>query len=162
MSREIERKFLLHSLPLDIDLSSKITYERHFLEIGHEREVRIQRKGDRFYREVKTTNTELANNKEVAPLTADEFNELRQNTIGSIERDSYTQTGIQNATIKVYHGRFEGLIRAEVEFPDTNAATHFIPPEWFGREITESALGRDSKLLQLSNADFTSLLEDGG
>ena len=159
MAREVERKFLLDSLPLDIDTTSKITYERYFLEIGPDREVRIQRKGDDFYREVKTTNSELGSDKEVTPLTAKEFNELRQNAIGSIKRDSYVVTGIQNVSVKIYHGRFEGLIRAEVEFPSTDAASHFSPPDWFGPEITKSKLGRDSKLLRLSDAEFKSLLE---
>jgi adenylate cyclase len=159
MTREVERKFLLGSLPSDIDATSKITYERYFLEVEPGREVRIQRKGDELYREVKTTNSELVSDKEAAPLTAKEFDELRQSAIGSIERDSYMITGVQNASVKIYHGRFEGLIRAEIEFPNTDAASHFSPPDWFGPEITESKLGRDSKLLKLSDAEFKSLLK---
>lgn len=159
MAREVERKFILYSLPPDTDSTSKITYERYFLEIGPQREVRIQRKGDEFYQEVKVTNSKLESSKEVATLTAEEFNKLRQSAIGSITRDSYTLASIKNVSIKVYHGRLEGLIRAEIEFPSVDAASHFSPPDWFGPEITGSELGRDSKLLKLSDAEFRSLLE---
>jgi adenylate cyclase len=158
MANEIERKFLLHILPSNIDLASKITYERHFLKIALDEELRIQRKGEKYYIEQKTTNDRHSSTKTVAPTSAEKFQELRNNAIASIERDSYTVTDVQQATVKVYHGRFEGLIRLEVEFGNPEDAIHFLPPNWSGVEITESDLGRDSKLVGLSDSDFNTLL----
>lgn len=158
MANEIERKFLVRVFPSGIDLASKITYERHFLKIAPSEEVRVQRKGDKFYIERKTTNDRLSSTKTVTPISAEKFEELRQSAIASIERDSYTVPDIPNATIKKYHGRFEGLMRLEVEFHDPESAIHFSPPDWSGVEITESDLGRDGKLVGLSDSEFRALL----
>lgn len=158
MVYEIERKFFLGSLPTDIDSASKTTDERYFLEITPESEIRIQRKADKIYREQKITDSKLSSNKDTTPITVEEFNRLKKKSIGRIERDSYRLPGMQNATIKVYHGRFEGLIRAEVEFSNTPDAIHFSPPDWFGPELTYSDLGRDSRLLNLSDSEFSELL----
>jgi CYTH domain-containing protein len=159
MANEIERKFFLKSLPSDIDLTSKTTYERHFLKIGPDEELRIQRKGDKYFLERKAINSKLSSTKSVTPISIEKFNELRQDAVASIERDSYKVSNIQNATIKVYQGRFEGLIRLEVEFQSVADATHFSPPDWSGIEITESDLGRDSKLVGLSYPEFRTLLD---
>jgi hypothetical protein len=40
---EIERKFLIQELP-DLQNIPEITYERYFLEINPDREIRIQKK----------------------------------------------------------------------------------------------------------------------
>lgn len=160
MQQEIERKYLLTSLPSTIDQSLKVTYERHYLSIGPNKEVRVQRKGSEFFRETKTTNVGLSSDKEVSPITAEQFNQLRQKSIGSIVRDSYVLPGIKNATVKVYHGQLEGLIRAEVEFSDAESAANFTPPDWFGVEITDTNLGRDGRLVRLSVSEFSSLLKE--
>ena len=33
-------------------------------------------------------------------------------------------------------GKLEGLVTAEVEFPDEDAANQFRAPDWLGREVT--------------------------
>ena len=38
--------------------------------------------------------------------------------------------------IDVYHDRHEGLIVAEVEFDDAEAARNFQPPDWLGDDVT--------------------------
>ena len=38
--------------------------------------------------------------------------------------------------IDVYHGSNDGLIVAEVEFPDEKIAENFEPPPWLGEEVT--------------------------
>jgi adenylate cyclase len=41
------------------------------------------------------------------------------------------------AEIDEYAGALDGLVVAEVEFPDEEAAHGFEPPAWFGRELTD-------------------------
>ena len=159
MAHKIERKFLLSSLPSGIDKASKIVYERYFLRVNENDEIRIQRKGDTFYREHKITISNFSNEIVVTSITAEDFDRLKLKATGNIERDSYSLPNIQNATVKVYHCRFEGLIRAEVEFASVNDATHFAPPDWIGQEITDSDLGRDSRLLKIPDSEFRGLLE---
>lgn len=50
------------------------------------------------------------------------------------------------AEIDVFHGRLDGLILIEVEFPDEETALHFIPPTWFGREVTFDKAYHNSNL----------------
>jgi adenylate cyclase len=38
--------------------------------------------------------------------------------------------------IDVYRGVHEGLVVAEVEFPDEKSCVEFEAPDWFGAEVT--------------------------
>jgi CYTH domain-containing protein len=38
--------------------------------------------------------------------------------------------------IDVYRGVHEGLVVAEVEFPDEKSCAEFEAPDWFGAEVT--------------------------
>ena len=40
------------------------------------------------------------------------------------------------AEIDFYEGNLNGLITTEVEFPSEQAANAFIPPIWFGKDVT--------------------------
>ena len=39
--------------------------------------------------------------------------------------------------LDVYEGDLDGLVTAEVEFPDEASALAFDAPEWLGRDVTE-------------------------
>ena len=41
------------------------------------------------------------------------------------------------AEVDVYAGDLDGLLTAEVEFPDEAAARAFVAPEWLGRDVTD-------------------------
>ena len=62
------------------------------------------------------------------------------------------------ASIKIYHGEYEGLMRAEFEFNNLEEAKAFHVPEWAGQEITNSTLGRDARLSSLNRDRFRQLL----
>jgi len=40
------------------------------------------------------------------------------------------------AEADIYHGYLSGLITVEVEFADENDMNNFIPPKWFGRDVS--------------------------
>ena len=88
------------------------------------------------------------------PLSLEEFNLLKQISNKAIIRDSYQISETPDVSIKIYHGDYEGLIRAEFEFVSETEANSFVPPVWCGVEITETDLGRDSRLMTLSRDDF--------
>ena len=50
----------------------------------------------------------------------------------------------------VFEGVYEGLILAEVEFPDEETALSFKPPEWFGRDVTFTGEYSNSRLAMTS------------
>ena len=152
---EIERKFLVSTLP-DLTGKTPLPYERYFLYIGDTHEIRIQKKGDRYEFERKGRQGELSNEKTKFPITPEEFEHLKTLCPLSLQRESYDLGN--NATIKIYHGKYEGLVRAEFEFASEAEAAAFTPPSWCDNEITKSDLGRDSKLIYLDSAQFQQTL----
>lgn len=52
--------------------------------------------------------------------------------------------------LDVFDAPYEGLYLAEVEFPDEDSANHFLPPAWFGEDVTFSKTYHNSNL---SNPD---------
>lgn len=47
-----------------------------------------------------------------------------------------------------FRGDFDGLILAEVEFPDEESANTFKPPAWFGEDVTASSRYHNSTMSQ--------------
>ena len=50
--------------------------------------------------------------------------------------------------LDVFSGTYEGLMLAEVEFPNIEAAEQFVPPSWFGEDVTFSGKYQNSRLSQ--------------
>ena len=40
------------------------------------------------------------------------------------------------AELDIFDGALNGVLLVEVEFPDESAARSFIPPKWFGEDVT--------------------------
>lgn len=154
---EIERKFLIKELP-DLSPKEPIRYERYFIKIENGLEERVQKKGDKYEYEIRKTISDIQRTKEKRSITEEEFIEFKKGKENEgIIRDSYLISEKPNITIKIYRGRFEGLIRAEVEFNSEEEARDYKPESWMGSEITTSPLGMDSRLLHLTPEEFKSL-----
>ena len=153
--KEIERKWILNKLP-EIGDQKTVVYSRYFLYIENGIEVRIQSKGSKYEFERKVESNDLTRTGTKFEITKEEFEHFKKISIGSIERESYKYEGI---SVKVYRGQLEGLIRAEVEFDSEEMANSFNPPAWFGKEITNTGLGKDKKLIRLSKEEFRKLLK---
>lgn len=54
------------------------------------------------------------------------------------------------ATVDEYDGALAGLRVVEVEFADIGTAREFVPPDWFGEEITGSTARSNRELAALS------------
>lgn len=155
---EIERKFLVRVMP-DLSGLAAIPYERYYLKVTPSFEDRIQRVGDRYEREKKKGVSNLERTSEKQEMSKEEFESLMVIASGGIVRDSYLVSEDPEITIKVYHGKYEGLVRAELEFDSVDEAKNYQPEDWMGREVTNSSLGRDSQLLGLSEEEFNDLLD---
>jgi adenylate cyclase len=53
-----------------------------------------------------------------------------------------------NIEIDSFEAELSGLIIAEVEFKTVKAARKFVPPDWFGKEVTEDARYYNENLAQ--------------
>ena len=153
---EIERKFLVKKLP-DLSGVESVDYERYYLSVSDGVEERIQKTGDTYSYERKTSVDALTRSTELRHISKTEFDDLRQNTTKAILRQSYSLSS--SLSIKIYHGDYEGLIRAEIEFSSLEEAKAYQPEPWMGREITNTPLGRDSSLLKLNSDSVVRLIE---
>lgn len=147
MSKEIERKFLVKIMP-DLSGTKLEEQERYFLELGTI-EKRITKINSKYFYEEKS-----GSEKNVKGIQEAEFERLKSKAIKNLKRKNYILSKTPSVSIKVYGGEYEGLVRAEFEFETVEEARKFAPPEWVGKEITETNLGRDGELVQLKQGEF--------
>ena len=114
---------------------------------------------DKYIYERKAEISALERAREKKEISEQEFNQLKEKSSEAIIRDRYNISSNPEVAIQVYHGRFEGLVRAEVEFETEEEAKSFIPLPWMGKEMTGLPIARDSKLLDLNEAGFQSYLK---
>jgi CYTH domain-containing protein len=73
-------------------------------------------------------------------IAKSEFDLLWSGVRCSLEKDRYfipwNDIEIQ---LNIFHSRLEGYAQIEVEFKTTEAALAFIPPSWFGKEVTDDS-----------------------
>lgn len=156
----ISRKFLVKEMPdlKNVRFSHSV---RFYLYRDAKRVVRIQSKDNSdFELERKSDRTDLIRVGETIQITKEEFNALSRFSSEKVERDSYVVHVNPRILLRIYHGKFEGLIRAEVTFENEEQAAVFLPETWMGREITDSPLAKEGKLLDLSEKEFRDLLND--
>ena len=75
------------------------------------------------------------------PLTAEAYEHLKPKADGIlITKDRYVIPEKNGLFIEldVFHGEYEGVLLAEVEFPTEEAANAYTAPDWFGEDVTYS------------------------
>jgi CYTH domain-containing protein len=157
MKNEIERKFFVARMP-DLSGLVPLRYERYFLERSGGVEVRVQRVGERYVYERKENISALERSREKREISRQEFEVFIKGCGESIIRDKYVVPGGSGVAIQVYHGRFEGLVRAEVEFETVVEAEAFVPLDWMGREMTGLPIARDASLLDMGEGEFRRMM----
>jgi adenylate cyclase len=137
-SREIERKFLVRSLPMKLKRSRRYLIAQGYLasEPGG-RHVRLRKKGQIASLTFKVGRGSHREEREIR-LSPKQFAALWPGTAGRRLRKLRHEIPWRNLLIEidVYRGRHAGLVVAEVEFPDRASCRKFKPPSWFGREVT--------------------------
>jgi CYTH domain-containing protein len=137
---ERERKFLVAKLPDDLERCAAHAVEQGYVAIepgGAEVRVRST-KGLRLLT-VKGPPGRLTRREEEVELTAEQFERLWPLTEGRRVAKTRYELPLDGGLVvelDVFAGAHAGLTIAEVEFPDDEAAANFVPPEWFGREVT--------------------------
>jgi adenylate cyclase len=136
---EIERKFLVADPP-DLAASKKVEIEQGYLALADDdggAEVRLRRKGDELLLTVKA-GTGRSRIEEEISLDRERFESLWPLTEG--RRVAKTRHLIPSEGLEIeldrYAGDLDGLLVAEIEFPDEQQAAAFAAPEWLGEEVT--------------------------
>jgi adenylate cyclase len=137
-SREIERKFLIKRLPVEILRSRHFQIGQGYLanEAGG-RHVRLRKKAKVPSLTFKVGRGSAREEREIR-LSEKQFATLWPATKGRRLRKTRYEIPWKNLKIEIdiYHGRNHGLMVAEVEFPSQASCRKFKPPRWFGREVT--------------------------
>lgn len=149
---EIERKYLIQTLPENLE-----QYPHHIIEQGYlctEPVVRIRRQDDDYILTYKSKGL-MVRDEYNLPLTAAAYEHLKPKADGLIitkTRYVIPLNKILNIELDVFHEAYEGLCLAEVEFPNEDMANGFIPPDWFGEDVTFSSKYHNSTLSQPENS----------
>jgi adenylate cyclase len=137
-SREIERKFLIKRLPPKISRSRHFRIAQGYLanEPGG-RHVRLRKKGNTASLTFKVGRGTAREEREIR-LSPKQFATLWPATAGRRLHKTRYEIPWRKLKIEIdiYYGRNQGLMVAEVEFPNQASRHKFKPPRWFGREVT--------------------------
>ncbi len=145
---EIERKFLVNNLPDHLDRFPHSHLEQGYLSVSPA--LRIRRHDERYLFTFKD-GSGLSREEFEAPLPKEAFLRLKTKVEGNwIEKTRYFIPMENGLTIEldIFHGKLAPLVYAEVEFPSIEAANAFIPPAWFGKDVTMLPEYQNSALSQ--------------
>lgn len=143
---EIERKYLIRRLPENLS-----QYQCKKIAQGYictNPVVRIRKSDDEYYLTYKGKGL-IAREEYNLPLTQEGYEHMLPKIDGRlIEKSRYLipLDGKLTAELDIFEGDLAPLIIVEVEFDSLDAANSFIPPEWFGEDVTESRKYHNSNL----------------
>lgn len=133
---EIERKFLVKSLPENLEEYPCRQIEQAYLCTGPV--VRIRHLDDEYILTYKSGGM-MARQEVELPLTKKAYHHLKEKADGTIiskKRYVIPLDEILKIELDIFQDMLTGFVMAEVEFPTVEAANDFVPPEWFGKDVT--------------------------
>ena len=155
---EIERKFLIKSLPDNLESYPCDTLTQAY--ISTEPVIRVRQKNEDYILTLKSAGL-LAREEVEMPLSEQSFQHLLAKKDGiSIEKTRYK---IPDAPylieLDVFEGDYKGFCMAEVEFPDIDSANAYKAPSWFGPEVTMDTRFHNSNLSKRSSEEVLEFLK---
>ncbi|MBE5955787.1 MAG: CYTH domain-containing protein [Lachnospiraceae bacterium] len=133
---EIERKFLVKVLPDNLSAYPCRQIEQAYLCTAPV--VRIRHLDDEYILTYKSGGM-MARQEVELPLTKEAYLHLREKADGTIiskKRYVIPLTDSLMIELDIFEDMLAGFIMAEVEFPSIEEANSFLPPEWFGKDVT--------------------------
>lgn len=150
---EIERKFLITKLPKDLEEYPCRHIEQGYLSTNPV--VRIRRDNDKYELTYKSSGL-MTRQEYNLPLDQESYSHLARKIDGRLIRKkryiiplSSSPSGDLTIELDVFQEDLAPLMLAEVEFPSEEAAKAFVPPAWFGEDVTFSGKYHNNYLSQL-------------
>ncbi|MBQ7906459.1 MAG: adenylate cyclase [Clostridia bacterium] len=141
---EIERKFLVKSLP---DLKNVPAF--HIVQgyISLEPETRIRKRDDKYFLTIKGEGDVVRSEEEKEVSEKEGKRLFAQVKSYLVKKKRYLiNIGKHTAELDIYEDRLKGLTVVEVEFDSLSEAEYFVPPEWFGEDISKNKEYRNKVL----------------
>lgn len=158
---EIERKYVVSKLPGDL-----ATYPSKKIEQGYlcgNPTIRIRKSNEDYYLTYKskmkgkqTKGAAIIRNEVELPLTKEAYETLKAKIEGNMVCKTRYLIPLENgltAELDIFEGLLAGLMMAEVEFPDEEAANQFIPPDWMGKDLSADKRYSNYRMSKLSSCD---------
>jgi adenylate cyclase len=135
---EIERKFLIKKLPDNLDSYPKKKISQGYLNTSPV--IRIRSEDNKYFLTYKG-NGLIKHTEYNLPLDKISFDKLIQKCEGFIIYKTRYIIPLKGypalkAELDVFEDTFKGLVIVEVEFEDEQSAGLFIPPDWFGEDVS--------------------------
>ena len=132
---EIERKFLIKEGAFPFRDYPYKDYEQGYLNTKPV--VRVRKEGDDYVLTYKGKGM-MVREEYNLPLNKESFEHLIAKADGNIirKRRYFIPLGDLTVELDEFREPFAPLLMAEVEFPSEEAARSFVPPEWFGEDVT--------------------------
>lgn len=143
---EIEKKYLVEKLPENLEKFEKRQISQGYL--CTEPVVRIRRSDDAYFLTCKGKGL-MAREEYEMPITREAYEHLLAKIDGRlIEKNRYRipLEGGHLAELDVFAGELAPLCLVEVEFATMEDAEAFVPPIWFGEDVTNSGRYHNSNL----------------
>lgn len=143
---EIERKYLIKALPDNLEEYPYKQIEQGYLNTDPV--VRIRRSNDAYTLTYKGKGL-MVREEYNLPLNAESFAHLKEKIDGRlIKKRRYLIPLDDSHTIEldIFEGDLAPLQLAEVEFATEEDANNFVPPAWFGEDVTFSNKYHNSTL----------------
>lgn len=139
---EIEKKYLVRRLPEQLEEYDHSRIEQGYL--NQKPAIRIRKIDEEYWftykskRDAVCADPVCVNHEVELPLTKEAYEHLREKIDGCmIEKTRYRiRDGRYTIELDVFHGKYEGMLLAEVEFPTEQEARAFVPPDWFGENVS--------------------------
>ena len=147
---EIERKFIPKNLPEDLEQFNHHKIEQAYLNTSPV--VRIRKQDNEYYLTYKGGGM-MAREEYNLPLNEKSYNHLLKKADGNIITKTRFLIPIHDgltAELDIFEGKFAGMLLIEVEFESVEQANSFIPPEWFGEDVTNDKKYHNSYLSKLA------------
>ena len=142
---EIERKYLIRELPERLEQYPCRQIEQGYLNTDPV--VRIRRTDEQYTLTYKGKGF-MVREEYNLPLNKKAFLHLREKIDGILIKKRRYLIPFETYTIEldVFEGALAPLMLAEVEFETEDEANAFVPPSWFGEDVTFSSAYHNSTL----------------
>ena len=157
---EIERKFLVRELPDHLDQYPHDELCQAYVCTSPV--IRVRKKNEEYILTLKSGGL-LAREEIEMPINETAFIHLKNKKDGMLiskTRYKIPEKGGLLIELDLFHEEYEGFRMAEVEFETVEQANAYIPPAWFGKDVTQDPRFHNSQLCSNSPEQVEAFFRD--